>query len=666
MELDSYSLLDARIAQREHEESSRGLLSEGIYSLTHLISRSDETSLDNLRELRQRAAKGDKSVDAVEALNKDNSAVDWRDETVHYSAEFLKIAPLFMGKAGYAVSGAVNGLDEVKLDSSPEMQALDFTLGAAKGVAMKWGMDRVGASSLNAFGKGALLGGGNGLLQSALSSSNWYDQKSGQWHLQDGFVNTAESTGLGAGLGAVTFPLGARLGEFTSSLGAKYVDSSVSKPLVSAVTTGFSFGATSGATVEALREVSSGEEISPSKIAVRGLADGIVGAAAAGTGYKAGELYVNSSQAHSNIASESVADIAPSKSEQFTPDSKVSDPRISELKTTDDTRISEFKTEGDRLQWLTEQPAQILDLASKLSSGEDVSDQLLQTIKDHPELAKSITPEQTKNFLDTVLVSNDPVRGLDFLVQSGAMKYVVPEIDELNGPRGAQDSKWHPEGNVWVHLKMVMTEQLTRVKDLPEAQKRQEMLATLLHDISKPETQKIWPNGGISNHLHAEKGAVKSAEILQRLGYDQQTTDMVSEVVRDHMKMHQMLTMNPKGVETILSRPYIEAKIRLQASDSLGTTFEGRFDTNLEPYLTERLSQFQEAKTARDAALNLEKPLKLFSGDDLLAAGVPRGPLVGDILNAVGQQKLQSRAEIEEWLKLNHQITLKPAPVNSQ
>ena len=46
-----------------------------------------------------------------------------------------------MGKAGYAVSGAVNGLDEVKLDSSPEMQALDFSLGAAKGVAMKWGMD---------------------------------------------------------------------------------------------------------------------------------------------------------------------------------------------------------------------------------------------------------------------------------------------------------------------------------------------------------------------------------------------------------------------------------------------------------------------------------------------------------------------------------------------
>ena len=133
-----------------------------------------------------------------------------------------------------------------------------------------------------------------------------------------------------------------------------------------------------------------------------------------------------------------------------------------------------------------------------------------------------------------------------------------------------------------------MTEQLTRVKDLPEAQKRQEMLATLLHDISKPETQKIWSNGGISNHLHAEKGAVKSAEILQRLGYDQQTTDMVSEVVRDHMKMHQMLTMNPKGVETILSRPYIGAKIRLQASDSLGTTFEGRFDADLEPYLTER------------------------------------------------------------------------------
>ena len=98
MELDSYSLLDARIAQREQEESSRGLLSEGIYSLTHLISHCDETSLDNLRGLRQRAAKGDKSVDAVEALNKDNSAVDWREEAAHYSADFLKIAPLLWVK----------------------------------------------------------------------------------------------------------------------------------------------------------------------------------------------------------------------------------------------------------------------------------------------------------------------------------------------------------------------------------------------------------------------------------------------------------------------------------------------------------------------------------------------------------------------------------------
>ena len=91
-----------------------------------------------------------------------------------------------------------------------------------------------------------------------------------------------------------------------------------------------------------------------------------------------------------------MADIAASNSEQFTPDSKVSNTRISELKTTDDTKISELKVEGERLQWLTEQPARILDLANKLSGGEDVSDQLLQTIRIIPSWQSRLRPSKRK------------------------------------------------------------------------------------------------------------------------------------------------------------------------------------------------------------------------------------------------------------------------------
>jgi hypothetical protein len=40
----------------------------------------------------------------------------------------------------------------------------------------------------------------------------------------------------------------------------------------------------------------------------------------------------------------------------------------------------------------------------------------------------------------------------------------------------------------------------------------------IAYDIAKPETQKIWPDGGISNYKHAEIGAEKVQGILQRLG----------------------------------------------------------------------------------------------------------------------------------------------------
>ena len=78
-----------------------------------------------------------------------------------------------------------------------------------------------------------------------------------------------------------------------------------------------------------------------------------------------------------------------------------------------------------------------------------------------------------------------------------------------------QEEKWHGEGDVWTHTKMVCEEliKLDEYKILDNNEKLVVFLAALFHDIAKPICTKI-VDGEIRSFKHPSKGALITREYL--------------------------------------------------------------------------------------------------------------------------------------------------------
>lgn len=68
-------------------------------------------------------------------------------------------------------------------------------------------------------------------------------------------------------------------------------------------------------------------------------------------------------------------------------------------------------------------------------------------------------------------------------------------------------------------------------------------LATLLHDVAKPQTKQIKPNGGVSFYDHQVIGAEVAGRIGQRLRLSRDAIGYVQLVVREHMRPGQLNTL---------------------------------------------------------------------------------------------------------------------------
>lgn len=95
-----------------------------------------------------------------------------------------------------------------------------------------------------------------------------------------------------------------------------------------------------------------------------------------------------------------------------------------------------------------------------------------------------------------------------------------------------QDKTFHPEGNVWNHVCMVV-DKGSIYKEFTD-DKRSFMLGTLLHDLGKITTTK-WIRGRWRSYDHDKVGANKAREIMNKVSDDVMLNERVEELVRYHM-----------------------------------------------------------------------------------------------------------------------------------
>jgi len=140
-----------------------------------------------------------------------------------------------------------------------------------------------------------------------------------------------------------------------------------------------------------------------------------------------------------------------------------------------------------------------------------------------PELAQSKGVEQPKeHFWDVFEHSIKTVAAISFLLREGAWEYVKGEILSF--------VPW--SGRLERHFDQGVSSGSTRRSLLK--------LAALLHDISKPQTKTIDPDGRMRFLGHAKEGAKMVAGILERLRFSSKEMGLIKLMVEHHLRPAQL------------------------------------------------------------------------------------------------------------------------------
>jgi poly(A) polymerase len=150
-----------------------------------------------------------------------------------------------------------------------------------------------------------------------------------------------------------------------------------------------------------------------------------------------------------------------------------------------------------------------------------------------PRLA-IVSPERITGELTKLMLSPDPALGIDVLVQTGAAEQVLPEVSRLR----MEADEHHRHKDVYQHSLTVLRQAIElepRYGLEPDLTVR---LAALLHDIGKPKTRTLLPDGRVAFHHHETVGAKMARRRLTALRFPNDVVRDVSKLVELHLRFH--------------------------------------------------------------------------------------------------------------------------------
>ena len=242
---------------------------------------------------------------------------------------------------------------------------------------------------------------------------------------------------------------------------------------------------------------------------------------------------------------------------------------------------------------------------------------------DLTELAPERIFEELRKLL---LKARKPSLGFEFLQRAQLLRF-FPELENLQGV--PQDSKWHPERDVWVHAMLVIDE-AARLRDGGEDDLAL-MLAALCHDFGKPAVT-VEVGADLRSPKHDALGARLAREFLERLRASGDLCKQVEALVKYHLAPALFVAQGTKarGYRRLARNlddagANIALLVRVARADHWGRTTEearGRIFLAADAFLAE----------AEKASVKHEAPRDVVQGRHLKARGLAPGPHFSDIL----------------------------------
>jgi poly(A) polymerase len=258
--------------------------------------------------------------------------------------------------------------------------------------------------------------------------------------------------------------------------------------------------------------------------------------------------------------------------------------------------------------------------------------EVVQALGRMHERLRIVSPERIQAELSKLLEGTHVDRALMLIVDTGLADVFLPELPSL---RLEQDPV-HRHKDVFRHT-LAVVKQCDRSNLVLR-------LAALLHDIGKPKTREITPEG-VQFHHHEMVGARMAEERLRALRYPERAVLDVKKLVELHLRFH---TYGAGWTDGAVRRYVRDAGHLLDDLNQLT-----RADcTTQNPRTAEMFRRLQDELEERIARLaeqeNLAAIRPPLDGHQIMEhLGLPPGPLVGEAREFLLEQRLE-RGPIEE------------------
>ena len=239
------------------------------------------------------------------------------------------------------------------------------------------------------------------------------------------------------------------------------------------------------------------------------------------------------------------------------------------------------------------------------------------------------SPDTLHKVLDKWFSSENPAKGVRLAHDTGLLEHLLPEVEQhwdfdQNNP--------HHNLPLGEHLHNVL-ENVSRMTKDPDVR-----LAAIMHDIGKPASAWTNPETGKNHYYrgphgegdnHEEVGARMAEGRLKALRHPNVRTKRIKHLIEQHMFP---AFNSPKGARKFIQRvgdEHADDLLNLRQADQSGKGmgpeyFSARTSVDTQRKLVNEARQTKAPTSMSGLAIN---------GNDLMQAGVPQGPQIGQILN---------------------------------
>jgi putative nucleotidyltransferase with HDIG domain len=238
-----------------------------------------------------------------------------------------------------------------------------------------------------------------------------------------------------------------------------------------------------------------------------------------------------------------------------------------------------------------------------------------QAITEQAAMIKTISPERVAEELNKMLVrAAKPSVGFRLMQRSGLLKHLLPELEAAVGV--TQPGPYHAH-DVFEHA----------LHSVDAAPKRLLVrMATLLHDITKPQARRVTGENSATFYGHEVSGARLAQEVLGRLRYSSKFAEQVGLLVEKHMFTSDLTDKALRRLIRRVTPELVFDLLDLRRADVVGQGMGGSTEDvdELETRIRDELDRKPPFGFA-DMAVN---------GDDLMKEfALPEGKSVGELLN---------------------------------